>query len=177
MWGIDEGVEGPALYRRPVAELDKLGFAYIHVIHGGDDRLPHDIRALWRRPLILNRRGRPQDRRRRSVGIGRSGSLPPMVFANPDFVARLRTHAPMNTADPATFLWRHGTGLHRLSRVRRCRIRLRRTRHCPGSAPSRGYFVSGPRHQAPGSARTRFQRPVRICDRFARHLSCSAFQG
>src|SRR5579864_3717400 len=37
-WGIDEGAEGPALYRYLVAELDKLGLAYLHVIHNGDEQ-------------------------------------------------------------------------------------------------------------------------------------------
>src|SRR5580692_9178325 len=36
MWGIDEGAEGPALYRHLVAELNKLGLAYLHVMHAGD---------------------------------------------------------------------------------------------------------------------------------------------
>src|ERR1700746_1922866 len=36
MNGIDEGAEGPALYRHLVAELDKLGLAYLHVLHAGD---------------------------------------------------------------------------------------------------------------------------------------------
>src|SRR3984957_7341009 len=39
MWGIDEGVEGPALYRYLVSELDKLGLPYLHVIHTADDQL------------------------------------------------------------------------------------------------------------------------------------------
>ncbi len=39
MWGIDEGAEGPALYRYLVAELDKLGLAYLHIVHSGDEQL------------------------------------------------------------------------------------------------------------------------------------------
>src|SRR5258707_5222376 len=61
MWGIDEGAEGPALYRYLVAELDKLGLAYLHIVHGGDERRLRDIRALWKQSLILNRPGRPRD--------------------------------------------------------------------------------------------------------------------
>src|SRR6266481_7795541 len=61
MWGIDEGVEGPALYRYLVAELDKLGLAYLHVLHTGEEQLVGDIRALWKQSLILNRPGRPRD--------------------------------------------------------------------------------------------------------------------
>jgi len=48
MWGIDEGAEGPALYRHLVAELDKLGLAYVHILHAGDEQLVGDIRALWK---------------------------------------------------------------------------------------------------------------------------------
>jgi hypothetical protein len=36
MLGIDEGAEGPALCRYLVAELDKLGLVYLHIIDGGD---------------------------------------------------------------------------------------------------------------------------------------------
>jgi hypothetical protein len=32
----DEGAEGPALCRYLVAELDKLGLDYLHIIDGGD---------------------------------------------------------------------------------------------------------------------------------------------
>src|ERR1700751_1374212 len=61
MWGIDEGAEGPALYRHLVAELDKLGLAYVHVMHAGDERRLADLRALWTPSLIVNRPGRPRD--------------------------------------------------------------------------------------------------------------------
>src|ERR1700674_3098100 len=47
MWGIDEGAEGPALYRYLVAELNKLGLAYVHIVHSGDEQLVGDIRARW----------------------------------------------------------------------------------------------------------------------------------
>src|SRR6202012_89738 len=39
MWGIDEGPEGPTLYRHLVAELDKLGLAYLHIVDTGDEPL------------------------------------------------------------------------------------------------------------------------------------------
>jgi N-ethylmaleimide reductase len=57
MWGIDEGVEGPALYRYLAAELDKLGLAYLHILHAGNEQLVNDIRVLWKRSLIVNRPG------------------------------------------------------------------------------------------------------------------------
>ena len=105
MWGIDEGPESAALYRYLVGELDKLGLAYMHVIHGGDERLLGDMRALWKQPLILNRPGRPRNR----IGADVASELADleaygqMVLANPDFVARLKTDASMNAADRATF--------------------------------------------------------------------------
>jgi N-ethylmaleimide reductase len=48
MWGIDEGPEGPALYRYLLTELDQLGLAYPHVTRRGDEEpLLADIRELW----------------------------------------------------------------------------------------------------------------------------------
>ncbi len=105
MWGINEGAEGEDLYRYLVAELDKLGLAYIHVIDHRNERLLGDIRALWNRSLILNRAGRSRDQVGSDVtsGLADLESYGQMVLANPDFVARLKTGAPMNEADRATF--------------------------------------------------------------------------
>jgi 2,4-dienoyl-CoA reductase-like NADH-dependent reductase (Old Yellow Enzyme family) len=104
--GIDEGAEGPALYRYLVAELDKRGLAYLHVMHGGgDQRLLGDVRALWKRSLILNRPGRPRDQIGTDVASGLADleAYGQMVLANPDFVARLKTGTPMNETDRASF--------------------------------------------------------------------------
>lgn len=105
MWGIDEGAEGPDLYRYLVAELDKLGLAYLHVMHQGDELLLADIRKLWQQPLILNRPGRPRDQigADTASGLADLESYGQMILANPDFVARLRADAPMNDADRNTF--------------------------------------------------------------------------
>jgi N-ethylmaleimide reductase len=105
MWGIDEGAEGPALYRHLVGELDKLGLAYLHIIHSGDERLLGDIRGLWQQSLILNRPGRPRSQIGADVAAGLADleSYGQLVLANPDFVARLRMDAPMNEADRDTF--------------------------------------------------------------------------
>ncbi|OSI67400.1 hypothetical protein BSZ21_17565 [Bradyrhizobium canariense] len=54
MNGIDECAEGPGPYRYLVTELDKLGLAYVHVLHTGDEGLVADIRALWKRSGIGN---------------------------------------------------------------------------------------------------------------------------
>jgi N-ethylmaleimide reductase len=105
MWGIDEGAEGPALYRYLVAELDRLGLAYLHIVHAGDEKLVGDIRALWRQSLIVNRPGRPRDRIGADVASGLADleAYGQMVLANPDFVARVKAGAPMNEADRAGF--------------------------------------------------------------------------
>jgi 2,4-dienoyl-CoA reductase-like NADH-dependent reductase (Old Yellow Enzyme family) len=105
MWGIDEGAEGPALYRYLVAELDKLGLAYLHVLHAGDEKLVGDVRALWTQSLIVNRPGRLRDRIGADVASGLADleAYGQLVLANPDFVARVKTGAAMNEADRASF--------------------------------------------------------------------------
>jgi len=105
IWGIDEGAEGPDLYRHLIAELDKLGPAYVHVMHQGNEPLLADIRKLWSGSLILNRPGRAREQ----IGTDVASSLADleaygqMVLANPDLVERLKTNAALNTAVPATF--------------------------------------------------------------------------
>jgi N-ethylmaleimide reductase len=103
--GIDEGDATGDLYRYLVAELDKLGLAYIHIMQLGDEALLKDLRSLWSGPLIVNRPGRPRDQ----IGTDVASSLADleaygqMVLANPDFVERIKTGAPMNEADRSTF--------------------------------------------------------------------------
>ncbi|MCP3447294.1 alkene reductase [Bradyrhizobium sp. CCGUVB14] len=105
MWGIDEGAEGPDLYRHLVAELDKLSLAYLHIMHQGDDGLLADLRKLWRGKLIVNRPGRPRDHIGSDVAAGLADleAYGQMVLANPDFIARLKSGAPLNEADRTTF--------------------------------------------------------------------------
>ena len=105
MGGIDEGAESADLYRYLVAELDNIGLAYIHVIHNGDGRLMGDIRGLWKQPLMLNRPGRSRAQIGADVvsGLADMEAYGQMVLANPDFVDRLLSGAPMNEANPATF--------------------------------------------------------------------------
>jgi 2,4-dienoyl-CoA reductase-like NADH-dependent reductase (Old Yellow Enzyme family) len=101
MWGIDEGTEGPALYRYLVTELDKLGLAYVHVMHQGDDTLLADIRNLWHGTLILNRPGRAREQIGADISTGLADleAYGQMILANPDFVVRLQTGADMNEAN------------------------------------------------------------------------------
>jgi N-ethylmaleimide reductase len=105
LWGIDEGPEGRNLYRHLITELDKLGLAYVHVMHQGDEPLLTDIRKLWRGALILNRPGRAREQIGADVatGLAELESYGQMVLANPDFVARLKLNASMNNADHNTF--------------------------------------------------------------------------
>lgn len=105
MWGIDEGAEGPDLYRYLVAELGKLGLAYLHIMHQGDEPLLSDIRQLWKGTLILNRPGSPRDQIGADVASGLADleAYGQMVLANPDFVERLKTKAPLNDANRNAF--------------------------------------------------------------------------
>ncbi|WP_321913611.1 alkene reductase [Paraburkholderia sp. J11-2] len=70
LWGIDEGPQGPDLNRYLVAELDKLGLAYLHIAHQGDEALLADIRKLWKGTLIVNRAGRPREQIGADVASG-----------------------------------------------------------------------------------------------------------
>lgn len=101
MWGIDEGAEGANLYRYLVAELDKLGLAYLHVMHQGNEPLLADIRKLWQGTLILNRPGRSREQVGADLATGLADleAYGQMILANPDFVTRLKDSAPMNEAD------------------------------------------------------------------------------
>ncbi|WP_341887977.1 alkene reductase [Variovorax sp. YR752] len=103
--GIDEGSEAPALYRHLITELSKLGLAYVHVMHAGDEALVADIRKLWRGTLIVNRpsRAREQIGTDLASGLAELEAYGQMVLANPDFVERLQTHAPMNTPDHTSY--------------------------------------------------------------------------
>lgn len=100
--GIDEGPDGPDLYRYLVAELDKLGMAYLHVTHQGDDSLMSDIRKLWTGTLIRNRPGRAREEIGLDVASGDADleAYGQLVLANPDFVRRLETGAAMNAPRP-----------------------------------------------------------------------------
>lgn len=105
MWGIDEGVEGPDLYRYLVGELDKLGLAYVHVMEQGNEQLLEDIRKLWNQVLIVNRPNRPREQFGSDIasGLADMESYGQMILANPDFVERLKSGAAMNNADRTTF--------------------------------------------------------------------------
>jgi NADPH2 dehydrogenase len=110
--GLEEGLEGPALYRRLVAELDGLGLAYLHLVHIGDDGLLADLRQAWTGTLIVNRAGGGRDRIGKDVaaGIADIESVGQMVLANPDFLERIRTEAPLNEARKELYYYGGPTG-------------------------------------------------------------------
>ncbi|MCX5539463.1 alkene reductase [Paraburkholderia sp. CNPSo 3076] len=101
LWGIDEGAQGADLYHYLVAELDKLGLAYLHIAHQGDEALLGAIRKLWKGALIVNRAGRPREQigADAATGLADLESYGQMVLANPDFVTRLQRNSAMNAAD------------------------------------------------------------------------------
>ncbi|MEG1768628.1 MAG: alkene reductase [Comamonas sp.] len=105
LWGIDEGAQAAALYRHLIAELAKLGLAYVHVLHQGDEALVADIRKLWPGTLIVNRPGRAREQIGSDLasGLAELESYGQMVLANPDFVERLQTNAALNPPDPQTY--------------------------------------------------------------------------
>lgn len=102
--GIMEGEQGPELYRYLVPELDKLGLAYLHVVHLGDEALVKDIRRSWSKALLVLRNGRTRDTLGDDVASGLADVVPigKWALANPDFVERFRQGAPFNEADKAT---------------------------------------------------------------------------
>ncbi|MFS2224834.1 alkene reductase [Pantoea sp. B65] len=112
MWGIDEGSEGADLYRYLVAELNKLGLAYLHIMHQDNEPLLHDIRQQWQHPLILNRPGRSRQQigADLATGLAELEAYGQMVLANPDFVTRLQTGAGLNEADRNTFFGGNAQG-------------------------------------------------------------------
>lgn len=110
--GIDEGPESAALYRHLVTGLAELDLAFLDVFSFAGDDLLRDIRDRWHRPLLLTRAGRTLDRLGAEIDAGLADLAPvgTGALANPDIVERLRTGAPLNTPDPATFYSGDGKG-------------------------------------------------------------------
>jgi 2,4-dienoyl-CoA reductase-like NADH-dependent reductase (Old Yellow Enzyme family) len=103
--GIAEGPETGDVYRHLVSELDKLGLAYLHLMHTGDEALAKDIRARWTNALLVLRPGRALSAVEDDLKSGLADVVPVgrWALANPDFVERYRDGAPLNEADPTTF--------------------------------------------------------------------------
>ncbi|MFB7593858.1 alkene reductase [Streptomyces sp. NPDC056160] len=100
------------LYPALVRALAPLGLAYLHLLHSGDEQLLHTLRSLWPGALVLNRAGADLAARARDVADGRADivSVGALALANPDLVERVRSGAPLNTPDPATFYGGGETG-------------------------------------------------------------------
>jgi 2,4-dienoyl-CoA reductase-like NADH-dependent reductase (Old Yellow Enzyme family) len=105
MGGIDEGSEGPDLYRYLVKELDSLDLAYIHVMHLGNEQLLADIHKLWQGVLMLNRPGRARADIGKDIsnGLADLEAYGQMVLANPDFLERVKADAPLNEPQRAGY--------------------------------------------------------------------------
>ncbi|MFE0015751.1 alkene reductase [Mesorhizobium sp. NPDC059054] len=103
--GLVEGDQAADLYRHVGTELDRLGLAYLHFLHTGDEVLAEDIRARWSRPLLFLRSGRTLDNLEDDLLTGQADVLPigRWALANPDFIERYKNGAPYNEADRATF--------------------------------------------------------------------------
>jgi len=97
--------DAPDLYAALLAGLAPLGLAYLHVMHGGDEDQLRALRATWPGVLLLNRGGADIDTRVADLDSGLTDviTVGSLSLANPDLVERLRTGAPLNTPDPATF--------------------------------------------------------------------------
>lgn len=100
MWGIDEGEDNAKLYDYLSRELNQLNLAYLHIMHMGNEAILNTLRQNWSGTLILNRPSRARETIGEDVGSGLAEleSYGAMVLANPDFVERLKTNAPMNEA-------------------------------------------------------------------------------
>ncbi|MGR6127420.1 alkene reductase [Paenibacillus sp. SER-28] len=103
--GIQDGEQGPELYRYLVTELAQLDLAYLHVMHLGNEKLLQDIRSIWTNPLLVNRAGRALEDLSLDIESGLADLVPVGVWslANPDLVERLQKGAQLNEADPSTF--------------------------------------------------------------------------
>lgn len=102
--GIDEGPEGPSLYRQLIAALAEFDLAYLHLLHLGNEDLLRDIRGLWPHALLVNRANRPLEALGADIESGLADIAPVgrWALANPDFVERIRRGAPLNELDPTT---------------------------------------------------------------------------
>ncbi|NDW07537.1 alkene reductase [Jiella pacifica] len=96
--GIVEGNANDDLYRYLAEAFGKIGIAYLHVLHIGNEGLLSDIRKAFGGVLIVNRPGRTREQVGTDVaaGIADMEALGTMTLANPDLVHRLKTVAPFN---------------------------------------------------------------------------------
>ncbi|MEU6389513.1 alkene reductase [Streptomyces sp. NPDC046939] len=93
------------LYPALVRALAPLDLAYLHLMHIGDEELLRTLRSLWPGTLLLNRAGADLGARAADVAEGLADvvTVGASALANPDLVDRIRSGAPLNDPDPATF--------------------------------------------------------------------------
>ncbi|WP_159940936.1 MULTISPECIES: alkene reductase [unclassified Nocardiopsis] len=108
-WGTEE-TEVRELYTALLAELARLGLAYLHLEATTDEELLLELRRVWPGTLIVNPTvpmGTKQTNREDAdhwlgqgadlISFGRS------FISNPDLVERLRTGLPISPVDEATY--------------------------------------------------------------------------
>lgn len=102
--GIVEGESGNDVYRYLIGELNKLGLAYLHLMHFGNEPFLKEVRQLWTQPLLVNRMGRPLDQFTVDLdnNLADVATVGMWALANPDFLERLKNNAPLNEPDPNT---------------------------------------------------------------------------
>jgi N-ethylmaleimide reductase len=100
-----------------VRELAPLQLAYLHLLHLGDETLPHDIRAGRSTALLVNR-----PRRARTKQAADITPVEKWALATPDLPERMRTGASLNTARPGDLQPRRRRGLPRLPKRGRGRV-------------------------------------------------------
>ncbi|MGW4869716.1 alkene reductase [Streptomyces chartreusis] len=108
-WGIEEA-DVAELYAALLAELSRLGLAYIHLEATIDEETLVDLRRTWPGTLVMNPvlpMGPKQAGRTDAdhwLGLGADLiSFGRAFIANPDLVERLRTGLPIAPADEATY--------------------------------------------------------------------------
>ncbi|MEU1279788.1 alkene reductase [Streptomyces sp. NPDC005805] len=108
-WGVAER-DVPELYGALLAELDRIGLAYVHLEATSDDEVLLGLRRAWQGTLIMNpalpmgpaRAGRADADRWLGHGADLI-SFGRAFIANPDLVERLRAGLPLAADDEATY--------------------------------------------------------------------------
>jgi N-ethylmaleimide reductase len=95
------------LYPALIEALAPMNLAYLHVhlVQTDGEMLLRELRGAWPTALILTRAGAGIDARVADLDAGLADviTVGTMALANPDLPFRLRTGAPLNEADRATF--------------------------------------------------------------------------
>ncbi|GGO95534.1 alkene reductase [Stakelama pacifica] len=98
MGGIKEGGDNDEVYRYLAEQFERIGLAYIHMLHGGNEQLLADIRERFSGTLIVNRPGRTREQVGSDIEAGTADmeSIGVMSLSNPDLVERLKSGAKLN---------------------------------------------------------------------------------